>query len=311
MASRAAVPARELASIDFSSMIGGPLRAVIEAQAQAAMTSVEFIKAVGFMPADPSGDPGGTETAEPIYVSFKYPKEVSPYVPAVPATITGIQLTDGGQGYTSAPTVTIAAPSGTGGTTATATASINSAGEVASISLDDPGSGYTSAPAVTIAGPGAGGATRTATATALFQAASPKQDAVFQEMKLEVPILSMLPVPFIRVEEATVDFNAKINSIEHAETNSTFKAGATFSYKYGASVGVGVPIKAVSLSAKVTSSVNMKLSTSYQRNTSSGYKVDRTYSMNVHVRAVQDEMPAGLERLLGVLEDSIQSQPVE
>jgi hypothetical protein len=33
--------------------------------------------------------------------------------------------------------------------------------------------------------------------------------------------------------------------------------------------------------------------------------------MNVHVRAVQDEMPAGLERLLGILEDSIQSQPVE
>ena len=37
----------ELAQIDFSSMIGGPLDAVIRAQAQAAMTTVDFIKQVG------------------------------------------------------------------------------------------------------------------------------------------------------------------------------------------------------------------------------------------------------------------------
>jgi hypothetical protein len=55
--------------------------------------------------------------------------------------------------------------------------------------------------------------------------------------------------------------------------------------------------------------VNLKVSTSYQKNTQSGSKVDRTYSMAVHIRAVQDEMPAGLERILGILEDSIKAQP--
>lgn len=38
----------ELASLEFASMIGGPLNAVIKAQAPAAITSVDFIKSVGF-----------------------------------------------------------------------------------------------------------------------------------------------------------------------------------------------------------------------------------------------------------------------
>ena len=41
-------PGQELSSIDFESMIGGPLVAVINAQAQAAMSTVNFIKEVGF-----------------------------------------------------------------------------------------------------------------------------------------------------------------------------------------------------------------------------------------------------------------------
>jgi len=31
--------------------------------------------------------------------------------------------------------------------------------------------------------------------------------------------------------------------------------------------------------------------------------------MNVHVKAVQDEMPAGMEKVLGILEDAMRSQP--
>jgi len=38
----------ELAAIPFGTLIGGPLNAAIEAQAKAAMTTVEFINAIGF-----------------------------------------------------------------------------------------------------------------------------------------------------------------------------------------------------------------------------------------------------------------------
>jgi hypothetical protein len=285
-------------------MIGGPLKAVVDAQSQAALSTVEFIKAVGFLPTDPN-DPGGADTAEPIYVSFRYPKEVEPYEPARPPTILSIDVTAQGDNYTSVPNVVIADPP-TGGAKATGTAVVVG-GKVTGVVLNNPGSGYTSEPSVQITGGGGAGAT----AKANFQGAVLAKPAKFQEMKLEVPILTMLPVPFIRVEETTIDFNAKINSMEEASTNSVFKVDSSLKYKYGAKIGGSVPIKAISLSGEVSSSVNFKVSASYQRNTSSGYKVDRTYSMNVHVRAVQDEMPAGLERLLGILEDSIQSQPVE
>jgi len=56
----------ELSSLNFESMIGGPLNAVIKAQAQSAVTSVDFIKAVGF-DTDDSGNITG-----PTMVSFKY-----------------------------------------------------------------------------------------------------------------------------------------------------------------------------------------------------------------------------------------------
>lgn len=66
-----------------------------------------------------------------------------------------------GTGYTVAPTVTISAPDITGGTQATATATITGdsaplyagEGNVVSITVTEPGSGYTSAPTVTIAAP--------------------------------------------------------------------------------------------------------------------------------------------------------------
>lgn len=285
-----ASPARELSSINFEAMLGGPLVAVINAQAQSAMTSVNFIKAVGFeAELDSSGQPIPGVVGKPIYVTFKYPKETAPFQPAVEAAITSIQVTNGGTGYTSAPSVTL---SGGGGSGASATASV-SGGVVTSIVLDNPGTGYTSAPTVGFTGGGGSGAT----ATAGFQQATAAVPAQFADMKLEVPILTMLPIPFIRIEETTIDFNAKINSIVETKTDSSFKIDSSLE------VAGKYPPLFSAISAK------LKVSTAYQKNTSSGSKVDRTYSMSVHIRAVQDEMPAGTERILGILEDAIISQP--
>jgi hypothetical protein len=72
-------------------------------------------------------------------------------------SVTTIKVTNGGTGYTSAPTVTIAAPPA-GGTQATATATF-SGGAVTGITVTVNGSGYTSVPAVTISGGGGTGAT--------------------------------------------------------------------------------------------------------------------------------------------------------
>ena len=72
-----------------------------------------------------------------------------------------ITVTNGGSGFTSAPTVTIAAPpcviNGTTCVQATAIASINSSGQLTGITILDPGAGYTVAPTVTITGGGGSG----------------------------------------------------------------------------------------------------------------------------------------------------------
>ncbi len=71
----------------------------------------------------------------------------------------GLLVSAGGSGYTSAPSVTIDAPTG-GGTQATATASIE--GPITGIPITNGGSGYTSAPTVNFSGGGGSGAQATA-----------------------------------------------------------------------------------------------------------------------------------------------------
>jgi len=71
------------------------------------------------------------------------------------------------------------------------------------------------------------------------------------------------------------------------------------------------PEYAAALPLFTVATVNLKVSTSYQKNTQTGTKVDRTYSMAVHIRAIQDEMPAGMEKILGILEDAIKAQPAK
>lgn len=64
-------------------------------------------------------------------------------------TVTGIQVRDLGEGYTTVPTVTVSDPQSTGGVKATA-AAVLTQGKVTSINITNPGSGYTTAPTITI-----------------------------------------------------------------------------------------------------------------------------------------------------------------
>jgi hypothetical protein len=186
---------QELSSIDFQAMIGGPLNAVVKAQAQSAQTSVDFIKSVGFNAADATEDPG-----KPTMVTFKYDKPVeSKDKDTGVITVTAVPFT------------------------------------------------------------------------------------------LTVPILTMLPIPFIRVEETTIDFNAKINSVTESTTASSTELNASLAVKGGWG-----PVSA-----------ELKCSFSNKKSTSATDKTERTYSLAIHVRAVQDELPAGMEKLLGVLENNI------
>jgi hypothetical protein len=118
-------------------------------------------------------------------------------------------------------------------------------------------------------------------------------EIVVKDFTLTVPFLTMLPIPFIRIEETTIDFNAKITAVQ--ERSSTSSMGLDTELKAKAGWGWG--------------SASLKVNFSYKKSTSESQKVERTYSLAIHVRAVQDELPAGTERLLSILESNIKEVP--
>jgi hypothetical protein len=173
------VSGRELATLDFGNLIGGPLNAVVEAQAKSAITTANFIKEVAF---DKEG--------KVVNVDFKYNRK--------------------------------------------------------------------------------------------------NDDGKDQEFTLTVPFLTMIPIPYISVKSAVVEFNAKITSTTESKSESNFNTENTLSVSSGWFV-----------SAKLQSKV------SYQKSSSATDKEERTYDMHVKVEAENADMPSGTERILTILEQSI------
>lgn len=180
---------QELQAIPFRHLIGAPLTAVVQAQAQAAQTTIEFIERVGFNPdeSDPS-KLGKTRT-----VTFEYNK-------------------------------------------------VNADGTVADASL-------------------------------------------------EVPVLSILPIPFIRVESTEINFTAKITETETTNVKTSMAVETETKGEFSSWLS---PVR-----------LEFRASFSYNTSTTNTSSFNKEYQMNVHVRAVQDEMPAGLAKVLQILEKSI------
>jgi len=104
---------------------------------------------------------------------------------------------------------------------------------------------------------------------------------VVKSVALKVPLLAMLPIPSLRIEHVIIDFNVKLNSVETSTVDTTLGVNAEVSG------GIG-PVK-------------FKVSASYQRKATTGVEVKKEYALNVNVKAVQDEIPAGLEKILNML----------
>lgn len=101
------------------------------------------------------------------------------------------------------------------------------------------------------------------------------------EISIRVPLLAMLPIPSLRIEHVIIDFNVKLNSVETSKVEQSIGVNAEVSAGWG-------PVK-------------IKVSASYQRKSTTGVEVKKEYALNVNVKAVQDEIPAGLEKILNML----------
>jgi hypothetical protein len=114
-------------------------------------------------------------------------------------------------------------------------------------------------------------------------------DGATSLVTLTTPLLTIVPIPFLRVADTTIDFNAKISSVTQYETSTAHKLDLSVDLKLRWGFG----------------RLNFKGSYSYQKKSRYSDESTRTYSMNVKIHAVQDEIPAGMSRVLDMLEQSI------
>lgn len=182
------VATNALQAIPYGALIGGPLKAAIEAQAMAAKTTWEFIKEVGLNPPDAEGN----RTA--VQVVFQYQK--------------------GGQ-----------------------------------------------------------------------------------IVNLIVPILAIVPIPYIAIREIDIDFLANISASSSSVKEESSSIAAEAEAEASARVGWGPFSLEASFKANFSSKKDSKATEE------SRYSVE--YTMTVAVRARQDDMPAGLATILNILQSSI------
>lgn len=181
---------QEVSTLDFANLIGGPLNAIVEAQAKSAISTANFIKQVGFK-LDDEGNVTGVN-----YVNFQFSRK--------------------------------------------------------------------------------------------------NEDGRSQDFKLTVPLLTMVPIPYITVVEGNIEFNAKITSVRESKMDSSFKQDVS------ANVTAGFWFAKTQVNTQ----------TSYQQNTSETGKVERSYDMNVKVKVRNADMPRGTERILDILQEVIEEVPV-
>lgn len=108
------------------------------------------------------------------------------------------------------------------------------------------------------------------------------------EYKMSVPLMTMLPIPYIRIEKLTNHFDFKITTTSIEKEHDEESADVDASYDGW--------FTNVSMEGHVGATDDEKT------------KVQREANLSIDVIAVQDEMPKGLEKILDIFTDIIKTQ---
>mmetsp|Transcript_28825 Transcript_28825/g.72529 ORF Transcript_28825/g.72529 Transcript_28825/m.72529 type:complete len:213 (+) Transcript_28825:141-779(+) len=114
-------------------------------------------------------------------------------------------------------------------------------------------------------------------------------DGQVKEGYLSVPLLTLITIPYLRMEEMQIEFNARITSTQEksiSESESTTKSqGAGFNFGF------------VGASTSTT--------TTTSQSTREGVNIQREHNFNIKITAKQDVIPVGVERLLDLIESLV------
>lgn len=115
--------------------------------------------------------------------------------------------------------------------------------------------------------------------------------------RLNIPLLTIVPIPYIAIQNIDIAFKANINA--SASTSDETSSNNEFSTEASGSGRFGWGLLGVNL--------NMKAAVSSKRDSratqDSKYSVE--YNMDIGIHAGQDSMPAGLAKVLEVLNNCI------
>ena len=120
-----------------------------------------------------------------------------------------------------------------------------------------------------------------------------------QMTTLVVPLLTIVPIPYLAIDKVSIDFMANISAASSSveETTSDTELGIDATAEAAFKVGP------FSLSIKANANYSSKQSSKSSQE--SKYAVE--YTMNVHVEGGQADMPQGLGTILNILQGSISS----
>ena len=109
------------------------------------------------------------------------------------------------------------------------------------------------------------------------------------EVQLTVPLLTIVPIPFIAIDTVNISFKANLRSITQSNENYTSDSSSGWDYAYDG--------KKVDFNASVSTKKDSKATQTSQ------YSVEAT--IDVNVIGHQDSMPAGLAKVLEMLNQAI------
>lgn len=117
-----------------------------------------------------------------------------------------------------------------------------------------------------------------------------------QVSQISIPLLTIIPIPYIAVEKMDISFKANIMTSKTVEEKEEHTSEGSTNLTAHGKLGLGL----FSLDTQFEANYSSKKDSKATRE--SRYSVE--YTMDVAIKAAQDDMPAGLAKLLEVLNKS-------
>ena len=118
-------------------------------------------------------------------------------------------------------------------------------------------------------------------------------------VQLNVPLLTIVPIPYIAIQDIDISFKANIS----ASSSNVSEQSTSSSTDAALEASGGLRFGPFHMSAKMNASYSSKKDS--RATQESKYSVE--YTMDVNVKAGQDDMPAGMAKVLEMLNSSIDS----